>query len=173
MIAAVTWARKNKVPYLGLCLGMQVMLVEFARSLAGFTQAHSTEIKKDTPEPIISLLEEQEGVAYKGASMRLGAFTCDLVPGTRAQAAYGTESISERHRHRYEFNNKYRADLEKAGVVFSGIDAEKNLVEIAELRDHPFMVASQFHPEFLSTPLKPHPLFKAFIEAVVQSTQKE
>jgi len=172
-IEAVRWAREKKVPYLGLCLGMQVMLIEFARSVLGLSEAGTTEVNKGTKDPVISLLEEQEGVEQKGASMRLGAFPCTLVPGTKAHEAYGVDQVNERHRHRYEFNNVYREQFEQSGMVFSGMYKEKNLVEIAELSDHPFMVASQFHPEFLSTPLKAHPLFKAFITAIVAQKGNE
>lgn len=165
-IVAVAWAREHKIPYLGLCLGMQVMIIEFARSLLDFKGANTTEFDKETLYPIISLLEEQEKIEHKGASMRLGASECALIPGTKAYQAYQQQVIVERHRHRYEFNNKYREAFERVGVVFSGIYQAKNLVEIAELKNHPFMVGTQFHPEFLSSPLKPHPLFKAFIEAI-------
>jgi CTP synthase len=166
-IAAVRWAHENRVPYLGLCLGMQVMIIEFARSLLGFVDANTTEFNKITTHPVISLLEEQEGVTHKGGSMRLGASECEILPGTKAYAAYQDTTVVERHRHRYEFNNKYKQAFEQKGVVFSGVYKAQNLVEIAELQDHPFMVGVQFHPEFLSSPLKPHPLFKAFIEAIL------
>ena len=166
-IAAVKWARENKIPYLGLCLGMQVMLIEFARSLIGLDDAHSTEFNKDAKYSIISLQEEQKQVTQKGASMRLGTYRCDLVEGSKAYKAYGQETVYERHRHRYEFNNEFKEQFEKVGTIFSGIHTENNLVEIAELKDHPFMVGAQFHPEFLSSPLKPHPLFKSFVEAIL------
>jgi len=168
-VLTVRWARENKVPYLGLCLGMQVMVIEFARSLLGLADANSTEFEPETKAPVIDLLEEQHKVMRKGASMRLGSMLCTLIPGTKAYQAYQQETVAERHRHRYEVNNRYRADLEKAGVVFSGLYKEKNLVEITELKDHPFMLGSQFHPEFQSSPLKVHPLFRAFMEAVNQA----
>ena len=167
-ILAAKWAREKQVPYLGLCLGMQGMLIECARSLAGLKKATSTEVDKKASVPLISLLEEQKEVAIKGGSMRLGAYPCALKGGSVARKAYKKDVVLERHRHRYEFNNAYRAKLESVGVVFSGIYKKKNLVEIAELKDHPFMVATQFHPEFLSRPLRGHPLFNAFIAAVVK-----
>jgi CTP synthase len=166
-ILAARWAREHKVPYLGLCLGMQVMLVEIARSLGKLPDANSTEFNKATTAPVVALLPEQRAIKRKGATMRLGAYPCTLVPGTRAAAAYQQTTVEERHRHRYEINNDYREMFEKVGVVFSGFYQEKDLVEIAELKDHPFMLGTQFHPEFLSSPLKPHPLFKAFMAAVV------
>jgi len=167
-ILAARFARENNIPYLGLCLGMQVLLIEAGRSLLHLSDAHSTEMNIKTTNPVIALLEEQIGVTDKGASMRLGNYECTLISGTKAHEAYGQDQVTERHRHRYEFNNAYRAQYEKAGVVFSGIYKEKNLVEIAELPKHRFMVGTQFHPEFTSSPLKVHPLFKAFLEAIVQ-----
>ncbi len=166
-ILAVRWARENNIPYLGLCLGMQVMLIEIARSLGKLSDANSTEFNKSTGAPVVALLQEQQTVTRKGASMRLGAYPCSIKPGTTAAAAYKQAIVEERHRHRYEVNNVYREVFEKVGVTFSGVYQDKNLVEIAELNEHPFMLGSQFHPEFLSTPLKPHPLFKAFLEAIV------
>ncbi len=166
-IKAAKWARENNIPYFGLCLGLQVMLIEFARSVLGFKDASSSELEKPTKHPIIVLLEEQLKVKDKGSSMRLGAFPCTLVPGTKAHSAYGELKVSERHRHRYEFNNEYREAFEKAGAVFSGIYEKKDLVEIVEFKDHKFMLGTQFHPEFLSSPLKPHPLFKAFMKEIV------
>jgi len=166
-IFAANWARENNIPYLGLCLGMQIMLIEFARSVLGMNDASSTEFNKNTTHPVISLLAEQQGIAQKGATMRLGTYPCRVVTGTKAHQAYGQDLIQERHRHRYEFNNAYRSEFEAAGVVFSGIYEEKNLVEIAELKDHQFMLGSQFHPEFTSMPLSVNPLFMAFMKAVV------
>ncbi len=167
-ILAAQFARKRGIPYLGLCLGMQIMLIEFARSVLGLPDASSTEFEPTTNHPVISLLDAQQDVTTKGATMRLGAYPCSLKEGTRAHAAYANDVVIERHRHRYEFNNKYRSLFEGAGIVFSGIYQEKNLVEIAELANHPFMLGAQFHPEFCSRPLQPHPLFKAFIEAIIQ-----
>jgi CTP synthase len=166
-IEAARFARTNGIPYLGLCLGMQVMVVEMARHLLGTDEVNSTEFVPDTPNPVISLLEEQREVVDKGATMRLGLYPCKLVPGTLAHQAYGTDTVEERHRHRYEFNNAYRELLAEGGLIASGLSPDGELVEICELTGHPFMVGSQFHPEFGSRPLRPHPLFRAFIGAVV------
>ncbi|MBM3886788.1 CTP synthase [Candidatus Dependentiae bacterium] len=165
-ILALRYARENNIPCLGLCLGFQLMLVEAARSLLELSHATSTEFNPKTIDPIISLLEEQEGVSEKGGTMRLGEYPCDIVPGTQAYAAYKNSTVLERHRHRYEFNNVYRARLEQAGVVFSGVYTALNLVEIAEIKNHKFMVGTQFHPEFKSTYLHSHPLFARFIQIV-------
>ncbi len=166
-IMAARWARKNKIPYLGLCLGMQVMCLELARLVLGTDDAHSTEFDEQTAHPIISLMADQHDIANMGGTMRLGAYPCQLVQGTVAAAAYGLEMVDERHRHRWEFNNSYRQLLEDGGMVFSGVSPNGRLVEIAELSDHPFMLGSQFHPEFKSRPNRPHPLFKAFVAAAV------
>ena len=166
-ILAARWAREKKIPYLGLCLGMQVMLIEFARSVLKLKKASSREFDAKTPYPIISLLDEQQKVTQKGGTMRLGAYPCTILPKTLAYKAYKKATIKERHRHRYEFNNAYKKQFEKAGVVFSGVCKDRDLVEMAELGKHPFMVGSQFHPEFLSSPLNPHPLFKLFIQTVI------
>jgi len=163
MVAAARYAHENAVPYLGLCLGMQIMVIELARHIFKSNEPNSTEFNPDTPYPVIDLLPEQRQVKGKGGTMRLGTYPCHLVPGTKAAAAYGTDAVQERHRHRFEFNNDYRKQFEEAGVVFSGISPDGRLVEITELRDHPFMVACQFHPEFLSRPYRPHPLFREFI----------
>lgn len=164
-IKAVRFARENRIPFLGICLGMQVAVIEFAREVCNLKQANSTEFDKDTKYPVIALLEEQRKVKIKGASMRLGAYECRLKKGTLAQRAYKKDKIYERHRHRYEFNNEFRKVFEKRGVIFSGIYPKGNLVEIIELRDHPWFVACQFHPEFKSKPDKAHPLFEDFIKA--------
>jgi CTP synthase len=164
-IIAARFARTHKVPYLGLCLGMQVMTIELARSVTGDELANSTEFDHSTQHPVIDLMPEQRDIADMGGTMRLGTYPCELVPGTRAQAAYGTHHTDERHRHRFEFNNAYRDLLTKNGLVLSGLSPDGRLVEIVELADHPFMVGSQFHPEFKSRPNRPHPLFKAFVEA--------
>lgn len=171
-IMAAAWAREHNVPYLGLCLGMQVMLIEFARSVLGMKDANSTEFNQDTQHPVISLLAEQRGIDRKGATMRLGTYPCTLQKGTKAYEAYGQELVHERHRHRYEFNNLFRSDFEKAGVVFSGIYQEKGLIEIAELKNHVFMLGTQAHPEFTSAPLHVNPLFRAFMQAVVERKAK-
>jgi len=170
-IRAVRFARERGVPYLGLCLGMQLMVVEYARHVLGWEDAHSTEFDADTPYPVICLLAEQEGVTEKGGTMRLGSYPCRLRPGTRAHAAYGAEMASERHRHRYEFNNRYREALERAGLIASGTSPDGGLVEVCEIRDHPWMVGSQFHPEFRSRPGRPHPLFLGFIGAAILRSQ--
>ncbi len=167
-IAAARYARENKVPYLGLCLGMQVMVIEFARHVLGIEDANSTEFDRSTPHPVIDLLPEQRGIADMGGTMRLGLYPCVLQPGTRAAAAYGVPRVEERHRHRFEFNNTYREILGGRGMVFSGLSPDGRLVEIAELKDHPFMVGTQFHPEFLSRPTRPHPLFRAFVKAAAE-----
>ena len=164
-IAAARYARENKVPYLGLCLGMQIATIEFARNVAGLENAHSAEFEPDTPHPVIAMLDSQLKVTQKGGTMRLGAQPCQLKTGTRTAAAYGAFVVKERHRHRYEFNNTYREQFEKLGLIFSGTTPDEKLVEIIELQDHPFYIASQFHPEFQSKPHQPHPLFKGFIAA--------
>jgi CTP synthase len=166
-ILACKWARENGIPYLGLCLGMQVMIIEAARSLLNLATANSTEFDQQTKDPVICLMSEQKHITTKGANMRLGSYLCALSEGTRARSAYKMETVSERHRHRYEVNKEYKQQFEKAGIVFSGTHTAMDLVEISEIKDHPFMVGSQFHPEFQSSPIKVHPLFKGFIEAVV------
>ncbi len=164
-IAATRYAREGRIPLLGLCLGMQVASIEFARHVCGLEGANSTEFDPDTPHPVISLLEEQKHVTEKGASMRLGAWPTRLIEGSRAHEAYGVTEVSERHRHRYEFNNAYRARMEECGFRISGQSPDGSLVEIIEIPDHPWFVACQFHPEFQSKPNAPHPLFRAFISA--------
>lgn len=169
-INVAEFCRKNKIPYLGLCYGLHMAVIEFARNVCGFKDAHTTEVNPKTTHPVIHTLPEQlVNIQEKrmGGSMRLGAYTCELKEGTRAQAAYGTKLITERHRHRYEVNNEFRELLEKKGMVFSGINPERNLVEIIELKNHPFFVATQFHPELKSRPLNPHPLFVEFIKSAV------
>jgi CTP synthase len=168
-IAAARYAREKQVPYLGLCLGMQTMCIEFARHALGADDANSTEFDRATPHPIIDLLPEQRSIADLGGTMRLGVYPCELVPGTKADDAYDLPAgtvANERHRHRFEFNNAYRDQLAEAGLVYSGLSPDGKLVEIAELADHPFMLGTQFHPEFLSRPNRPHPLFRAFVAAV-------
>jgi CTP synthase len=163
MVNAARYARENKIPYLGLCLGMHVMVIEFARYVLGSPEPNSTEFDLETPYPVIDLLPEQRGVRDRGGTMRLGVRPCHLVKGTRAAAAYGEPVVNERHRHRLEFNNDFRETLEQAGMVFSGLSPEGELVEIGEIRDHPWMVGTQFHPEFRSRPNRPHPLFRDLI----------
>jgi CTP synthase len=166
-IEAARFARTRRVPYLGLCLGLQVMVVEAARAVFNSDAPNSTEFDPETLYPVISLLSEQEGVRDKGGTMRLGSYPCHLVPGTCAHAAYGGDVVFERHRHRYEFNNRYRQDLARVGLVPSGLSPDGQLVEICEIRDHPFMVGTQFHPEFRSRPDRPHPLFRDFLAAAM------
>jgi CTP synthase len=165
-IAAARFARSEKVPYLGLCLGMQLMCVEFARTFLQSEEANSTEFDRTTPHPVIDLLPEQRGIGNMGGTMRLGLYPCHLTPGTRAGDAYAQPMVEERHRHRFEFNNNYRDVLGEKGLVYSGLSPDGRLVEIAEIADHPFMVGSQFHPEFLSRPNRCHPLFRGFMQAV-------
>ncbi|MEI8342266.1 MAG: gamma-glutamyl-gamma-aminobutyrate hydrolase family protein, partial [Verrucomicrobiota bacterium] len=162
-IKAVQFARENKIPYLGLCFGMQMAVIEFARNVCGIKEACSREFRTDGGEALIHLMEEQKAVSKKGGTMRLGAYPCTVSKGTLAHAAYNETEISERHRHRYEFNNAFRDVLTGNGLILSGVYREKDLVEIVEIADHPWFLACQFHPEFKSKPLVPHPLFKAFI----------
>ena len=162
-VAAAKFARENDIPYLGLCLGMQVMVVEAARAALDTDAVNSTEFDPETPNPVISLLSEQQGIDEKGGTMRLGAYPCHLTAGSKAQEAYGMDEVRERHRHRYEFNNAYREPLERFGLVASGTSPDGSLVEVCEIRDHPFMVGTQFHPEFRSRPDRPHPLFKELV----------
>jgi CTP synthase len=165
-IAAARYARENRVPYLGLCLGMQIATIEFGRNVLNLAGAHSTEFRLDTPHPVIDLQEDQREVRLKGGTMRLGAQPCQLKMGTRVQRLYNAFVVNERHRHRYEFNNAYREQFEAAGFVFAGTTPDGRLVECIELKDHPFYCAVQFHPEFQSKPDSPHPLFRGFIAAV-------
>jgi CTP synthase len=169
-IRAARFAREHQVPYLGLCLGMQVMVIELARAAVESELPNSTEFDKVTPYPVIDLMIEQRDVTDMGGTMRLGVYPCHLVPGTRAGEAYGVDMVEERHRHRFELNNEFRDMLEQAGMVFSGEYRERRLVEIAEMRDHPWMVGTQFHPEFKSRPNRPHPLFRDFIGACARHT---
>ncbi len=162
-IEAIRYARENDVPFFGICLGMQCATIEFARNVLGLSGAHSSEFDPSTPHPVISLLDEQKNVVDKGGTMRLGAYSCRLRPGTRAAEAYGAEIVRERHRHRFEFNNDYREAFERAGMVFSGLAPDASLVEIVELPDHLWFVGCQFHPEFKSKPVKAHPLFRCFV----------
>jgi CTP synthase len=166
-INAARYAREHGIPFLGLCLGMQVATIEFARNVCGIKDANSTEFDKDNPDPVISLLEEQRGVRKKGASMRLGTWPTKIVPGTLAEKIYGDTEVTERHRHRYEFNMKYRDRMTAKGFVISGTSPDGTLAELIELRDHPYFVGCQYHPEFQSKPNKPHPLFKGFIAAAL------
>jgi CTP synthase len=164
-VMAARYAREHKVPYLGLCLGMQTMCIDFARGVLNHEDANSAEFDRGTEYPVIDLMLDQRDITDMGGTMRLGLYPCELQKGSKAAAAYGVEKVEERHRHRFEFNNKFKEDFEKGGMLFSGMSPDGKLVEIAEIKDHPFMVASQFHPEFLSRPMKPHPLFAGLIKA--------
>ena len=167
-IKAARFAREHKIPYLGLCLGMQVATIDFARNACGIKDANSTEFDKNTKEPVISLLEEQRGVKNMGASMRLGTWPTKIAKGTLAEKIYGSPEVMERHRHRYEFNMKYGDQMNEKGFVISGTSPDGTLAELIELRDHPYFVGCQYHPEFQSKPNKPHPLFKGFIQACLE-----
>ncbi len=167
-IAAVRYARERKVPFFGICLGLQMAVVEFSRDVLGLANANSVEFDERTPHPVISLMESQVQVQDKGGTMRLGAYGCALKSGTLAARLYGKDEVSERHRHRYEVNNGYRSRLSDGGLVVSGHNSELNLVEMIELPDHPYFVGCQFHPEFKSKPFAPHPLFSGFIRAALE-----
>lgn len=171
-IAAIQFCRKNKIPFFGLCYGLQLAVIEFSRNVCGMKKAHTTEVDPKTPYPVIHTLPEQIANIRErrlGGSMRLGAYTCEVAKGTKAAKAYGAKLVTERHRHRFEVNNDFRERLEKGGLAISGINPERNLVEIIELREHPFFVGVQFHPEFKSRPLSPHPLFREFVKAAIRA----
>ncbi len=173
MIVAARYARENKIPFLGLCLGMQCMVIEFARHVADLKNANSSEFDEKTPHPVIDLLLDQRKKSELGGTMRLGLYPCVLEENTNSHEAYQQPIILERHRHRYELNNRYRDGLESEGLCFSGLSPDKSLVEVAEVVDHPWMVGSQFHPEFQSKPLEPHPLFRNFIQAALRYQQQQ
>ena len=173
-ILAAKYARENKIPYFGICLGMQIAVIEYARDVLGLDGANSAEFNDNTLYPVITIMDEQKSIVDKGATMRLGSYECRLVEGTKAIAAYGEMSVRERHRHRYEFNNIYRKRLEDAGLRVAGVNPKRDLVEIVEVVDHPWMVGVQFHPEFQSKPSKPHPLFCAFVgQALARAKSKK
>ncbi|MCA8952451.1 MAG: CTP synthase, partial [Planctomycetes bacterium] len=167
-IASISYARRHKIPFLGICYGMQAAVVEFARNDLGLTDATTTEYDANATNPVISLMEEQKQQNEKGGTMRLGAYECALKPGTHSQRAYGTDRVSERHRHRYEFNNAYREQFEAKGFVLAGTNPKHGLVEIVEVPDHPWFVGVQYHPEFKTQPLQPHPLFRDFVHAAIE-----
>ncbi|SCX77770.1 CTP synthase [Alkaliphilus peptidifermentans] len=169
-IEALKYARENNIPLLGICLGMQLAVVEFVRHVLNLTDAHSAELNPNTSHPVIDLMPEQQDIEDMGGTMRLGLYPCKIYPDTKAKEAYGEDLIYERHRHRYEFNNQYRELLTEAGLIISGISPDERLVEIIELKDHPWFVAAQFHPEFKSRPTRPHPLFRDFIAASLKKT---
>lgn len=168
MITAIRYARENNVPYLGLCLGMQLSIVEFARHVCGFNDAHSIELDPQTTHPVIHLMADQDGVEDIGGTLRLGSYPCTLAEGSLAQKLYGQPEITERHRHRYEVNNYYRKDLESNGMLLSGLSPDGRIVEMCEISDHPWFIATQAHPEFKSRPNRPHPLFKGFVGAALE-----
>lgn len=172
-ITAIKYARENKIPFFGICLGMQMAVVEFARNVLGLKDAHSSEFSKDSLHPVIDLMPEQRDLENLGGTMRLGVYPCKLKENSKVSKIYNEQLIYERHRHRYEFNNKYREEIEKKGMIISGISPDRRLVEIIELEDHPWFIASQFHPEFKSRPTRPHPLFKGFVEACKENRNKK
>jgi CTP synthase len=172
-IEAIQYVREHEIPFFGICLGMQCAVVEFARNVLGIKDAQSSEIDENSKNPVISMMEEQKKIKNKGGTMRLGSYTCDLKKGSKAASIYGKTRITERHRHRYEFNNKYLEQFEKAGMIASGINPENNLVEIIELKNHPFFVGGQFHPELKSTVDNPHPLFVNFVAASILHSKKK
>ena len=166
-IKAIQYAREHKIPFLGLCLGMQCAVIEFARHVCGMTDANSSEFNEETTHPVIDLMESQQGIENKGGTMRLGSYPCKLALHTHAYEAYGQTDIAERHRHRYEFNNQYRQALTSKGLVIAGTLPDDSLVEMIEVQDHPWFVATQAHPELKSRPNNPHPLFRDFVEAAL------
>lgn len=170
-ITAIQYARENNIPFLGICLGMQCAVIEFARNVMGFKNAHSTEMEPATKFPVIDIMKEQKNITLKGGTMRLGEYPCVLQKGTRALSVYGKQKIFERHRHRFEFNNKYLKEFEEAGMTASGINPENNLVEVIELKNHPWFIGVQFHPEYKSTVENPHPLFVRFVRAALDYTK--
>ena len=172
-IKAIEYVRKHNIPFLGICLGMQMAVIEFARHIAGLKNANSTEMNGQTPFPVISLMESQKEITHKGGTMRLGAWACELTKGSKIYDAYGKKDISERHRHRYEFNNDYKVQLEKAGLQCTGINPDTGLVVVIELPNHPWFVGVQYHPEYKSTVANPHPLFVAFVRAALNNKLKK
>ncbi|HEX8547935.1 MAG TPA: CTP synthase, partial [Cytophagaceae bacterium] len=172
-IKAIQYARESKIPFFGICLGMQCAVVEFGRNVLGLKGAASTEMDKAAESPVIDMMEAQKQITMKGGTMRLGAYPCELQKGSKAHHIYGKSKITERHRHRYEFNNKFLKQYEKAGMLASGINPDGNLVEVIELKDHPFFVGTQFHPELKSTVLNPHPIFVSFIKAAINFSKEK
>ena len=172
-ILAVQYAREKQIPFLGICLGMQMAVIEYARNVLGLSEANTAEMKPDSPHPVINLMEEQKSVTDKGGTMRLGAWKCQLKEGTLAQEVYGESDITERHRHRFEFNNAYLEKMEAAGMKASGINPDTGLVEVVEIPEHPWFIGVQYHPEYKSTVANPHPLFVGFVKAVYTHKQKQ
>jgi len=172
-VKAVQYARENDVPFLGICLGMQMAVIEFARNILGLEGANSTEMDKNTPYPVISLMEEQKSITDMGGTMRLGSWDCHLKEGSLVEKVYGGTDITERHRHRYEFNNEYKAQMEDAGLIASGLNRKTGLVEVVEIPSHPWFIGVQYHPEYKSTVANPHPLFVGFVKAVLEQKQKQ
>ena len=172
-IAAVQYAREHKVPFLGICLGMQVAVIEYARHVLGYADAHSSEIDPTTTHPVIDLMPDQRSVNQLGGTMRLGRYPCMLDIRSKSYALYGEELIYERHRHRYEFNNDFREEMERSGLLLAGISPDKHIVEMVEIPDHPWFVACQFHPEFKSRPNRPHPLFAGLVAAAVKKKEEK
>jgi CTP synthase len=172
-MVAVQYARENNLPFFGICLGMQMAVIEFARNVLGITDAHSTEMEPDTLNPVIDMMEAQKKITMKGGTMRLGAFPCEIAEGSLAHKIYNTTDITERHRHRWEFNNDYLQRFEDAGMIASGKNPETGLVEIVELPDHPFFIGVQYHPELKSTVENPQPLFVSFIRAARENSEKK
>ncbi len=168
MITAIKYARENKIPFLGLCLGMQLTIVEYARNVVGFRDAHSIEMNPNTTHPVIALMPDQNGIEDIGGTLRLGAYPCVLAKNSLAHSLYGTDNISERHRHRYEVNNDFRAVLTEKGLLLSGTSPDNRIVEMCELPGHPFYIATQGHPELKSRPNRPHPLFRGLIKAALK-----
>jgi CTP synthase len=168
-IEAVRYARENNLPFFGICLGMQMAVIEYSRNVLGLKDANSTEMNANTANPVIDLMEDQKTITDKGGTMRLGAWKCDLKEGSLAQKIYGKTQIEERHRHRYEYNNKYATQLENAGLISSGINPDTGLVEIVEIKNHPFFIGVQYHPEYKSTVANPQPIFVSFVAAMVKN----
>ena len=172
-ISAIRYARQQNIPFLGLCLGMQMAIVEFARHVIGFSDAHTAELDPETEHPVIHLMPEQNGIEDIGGTLRLGSYPCVLDPTSKAFKVYGQETIHERHRHRYEVNNDYRRDLTEHGMKLCGLSPDGRIVEMVELPDHPWFIATQAHPEFKSRPNRPHPLFSGFIRAAIEYGKKD
>jgi CTP synthase len=171
-IETVRYARENNIPFFGICLGMQMAIIEYSRTILGYADANSTEMNDQTSHPVVNLMEDQKTITDKGGTMRLGAWKCDLKPDSLAHKIYGKTTISERHRHRYEYNSKYVTELQKAGLIASGTNPDTGLVEIIELENHPFFIGVQYHPEYKSTVENPHPIFVNFVKAAVLAKKK-